>query len=193
MHQGQTKKRQTSNSDRRLRRLKRIPGLGPSPTTTEQKNSYSTPREQRVREHSKRYQLSSSSSSEGAASSEQEWKKGPTLPRTPWSTDCEVDSPPPSTIPVAVAVAAAMGGTGTARARRSCTKSDSGKRSSSKDNRKPRHPSSVFDFSSHDENDDPDAIEAIVPKRQISPKLMVGASFVSSSNRKKKRSTASAR
>jgi hypothetical protein len=117
----------------------------------------SKPREQRnrIKQKHRRYELNSSSSSEGGHQK---------IPRTPWSTDCEVDSPPPS----AVVVVGGKHHNPTAKDSPRASRHSSNIRSSSNTKTK----LSVFDFSSHDENEDSPAMEGFCTKRHISPKLL---------------------
>eukprot|EP00536_Pseudo-nitzschia_multiseries_P007833 jgi/Psemu1/66231/estExt_Genemark1.C_1890012 len=145
-------------------RRKRVTGLATSPsnrTTTKSKNRKTSKFQERpIHGSSRRYQLSSSSSDERNTRSRKA-KKDP--PLTPWSTDCEIDSPPSSTVPRT---------THRSSARDSYIQSSSRSRSRSRRNGSNEQPSrplsgsskgqgrlqyepSVFEFLSQDENKDP--------------------------------------
>ena len=124
----------------------------------------------------KRQILSSSSddddSSIGASSA-----KKKTTPRTPWSTDCEVDSPsdhPPST-------AAKRNGSASCSSRRKKSKGSS----SSKDRSHKESGAAIFEFDSNDENDNPVAIGSVVKKRNLSPKFIASLSNKRKSRKRK--------
>jgi len=114
-----------------------------TPKSRLRKNSpKSKPRDEQSRNQTKhnRYELSSSSSESAG-----EVQRRP--PRTPWSTDCEIDSPLPSTIEILNSVAPRHS------ADIKDSRKSSGKRKKFKKhhNRKP----DVFRFPSQDENEDP--------------------------------------
>ena len=113
----------------------------------------SKPREQRngMKQNHRHYELSSSLSSEEVHQK---------IPRTPWSTDCEVDSPPLSSVAVV-----------TGKHQHSTTK-DSYRASRHSSKNKPKPKPSVFDFSSHDENENPPAMVGFGTERRFSPKLL---------------------
>jgi hypothetical protein len=207
--QMQAKKHQSSSRDidkqhskkKLTPKSRRIPGLAPPSSSAKSSRSvpsskwdHSTPIERskpttkRATKKAAKYEpmdstrkrdlLSSSSSDDEDRNTNTNNKK---IPRTPWSTDCDIDSPfdPPPSATARTAKTTTARGSGPASSRKK--KRDNHNvhtpnRSIDKSGRR----GAVFEFSSNDENDDP-KFDDIVKKRQLSPK------FISKISKNKKR------
>lgn len=118
--------------------------LTPKSRLHKKKRSKSRSAESKNRKETKykRYELSSSSSESMGVPKQK-------TPRTPWSTDCEVDSPFPSTIKIVKSNAKESSSNRTDPTR-------SSKKSKQRKRKQIRNASpSVFEFPSYDENADP--------------------------------------
>lgn len=146
---------QDSEEEQKLTRKKLTPKSRVRKRTAKPKSTNKLNLEQR-----KRYELSPSSD-------EDDFRPAKT-PQTPWSTDCDIDSPFPSSIKI---------GSGVAH------QSSAAKNSSGKKRKFDHKSSSVFDFNSQDEKENP------FDKRHRSPKL----SFAKMNNSSKSKSIKKAR
>ena len=135
------------------------------------KSLKSKPRDEQSRNQTKhkRYDLSSSSS-ESAGGVQRR------TPRTPWSTDCEIDSPLPSSIKILNSAAPRN----SAESKDSKRSSGNRKKFKKHHNRKP----DIFQFPSQNENYDPTADGSFTKRRPNLANLSKGLSKGNSSKQK---------